>query len=177
MFLDTLYFSKGLYFLALLVLTAGLFIMLSSDNYVRKIVGLNIMQSSVLIFYLILGKVNGGTVPIERNVNHYIDHTSSTEHDVQLKTKSLDEKMASLNANAQNNHSLRYTLRSTNTKNIDHILHHYQYSSPVPQVLMLTAIVVGFATFSVGLSLIYLISKQFSTISESKIHFTEIEGE
>jgi multicomponent Na+:H+ antiporter subunit C len=40
------------------------------------------------------------------------------------------------------------------------------YSSPLPHVLMLTAIVVGFATVSVGLSLIYKINRNFETIDE-----------
>lgn len=121
MFLEAIYISKILYFLTLLVLTSGLFIMLISDNYVRKIIGLSVMQSSVLIFYLILGKVNGGIVPIERSL---------------LQNSQL-------------------------------------YVSPLPQVLMLTAIVVGFATLSLGLSLIYRISKQFNTISEHEINFSE----
>ncbi len=121
MFLEAIYISKILYFLTLLVLTSSLFIMLISDNYVRKIIGLSVMQSSVLIFYLMLGKVNGGIVPIER----------------------------SLLQNSQ------------------------FYVSPLPQVLMLTAIVVGFATLSLGLSLIYRISKQFNTISEHEINFSE----
>lgn len=172
MFLETVYLSKSLYFLALLVLTAGLFIMLTSDNYVHKIIGLNIMQSSVLIFYLILGKVNGGIIPIERSFDHYIDPAPQAEYGVQSTAKSLDN-----NAAAHNNNSLNYKQPSTSTPNIGNGSYNYQYSSPVPQVLMLTAIVVGFATFSVGLALIYLISRQFATISESKIHFTEIEGE
>ncbi len=121
MFLEIIYISKILNFFTLLVLTSGLFIMLTSDNYVRKVIGLNVMQSSVLIFYLMLGKVNGGIVPIERAILH-----SS-----------------------------------------------YRYSSPLPQVLMLTAIVVGFATLSLGLSLVYCIFKRFNTISESQINFGE----
>lgn len=70
MFLETIYISKILYFFTLLVLVSGLFIMLTSDNYVRKIIGLSVMQSSVLIFYLMLGKVV--EVLYQLNVQHYI---------------------------------------------------------------------------------------------------------
>ena len=49
----------------------------------------------------------------------------------------------------------------------------YNFSSPLPQVLMLTAIVVGFATMSVGLALIYQIYKEYGSILESDIHERE----
>ncbi len=143
MFLETIYSPKILYFFTLWILTTGLFIMLSSDNYVRKIIGLSVMQSSVLIFYLILGKVNGGTVPIERNSSQAINQKESSRKEV---VSSLESPILISSPSIT-----------------------AQYSSPVPQVLMLTAIVVGFATLSVGLALIYRISQQFSTICESKI--------
>ncbi|MCC8368565.1 MAG: Na+/H+ antiporter subunit C [Rickettsia endosymbiont of Oxypoda opaca] len=108
----------SIYFFALIILTCGLFIMLTSRNYVHKIIGLGVFQSSVLIFYLALGKINGGGIPIQQE---------------------------GITA----------------------------YSSPLPHVLMLTAIVVGFATLSVGLSLIYQIFRQFGTISEDEINFND----
>lgn len=138
MLFEFLHFSKLLYFFALLIFTSGLFIMLTSDNYVRKIIGLSVMQSSVLIFYLIIGKVEGGVVPIQRSSSIYEEQIIQVESLFSIGNKSV-----------------------------------VKYSSPVPQVLMLTAIVVGFATVSVGLALIYLISKQFNTILESEIKFNE----
>ena len=43
------------------------------------------------------------------------------------------------------------------------------YSNPIPQVLMLTAIVVGVATTTLGLSFIINISHEYKTISEHEI--------
>jgi multicomponent Na+:H+ antiporter subunit C len=40
------------------------------------------------------------------------------------------------------------------------------YSSPLPHVLMLTAIVVGFATMSVGIAIIYKIKEEFGSLDE-----------
>ncbi|WP_264703154.1 cation:proton antiporter subunit C [Wolbachia endosymbiont (group A) of Volucella inflata] len=40
----------------------------------------------------------------------------------------------------------------------------YSYSNPVPHVLMLTAIVVGIATFSVGLSIAVKMEEKYGTI-------------
>ncbi len=102
-----------------LVFTSGIFIMLTNDNYIRKILGLGIMQSSVLIFYIALGKVKGGVLPID-------------------------------------------ICDGVNKCN-------YIFSSPLPHVLMLTAIVVGFSTMSVGLALIYKIHKEYGSIVESQL--------
>ncbi len=109
-----------IYFFAVIILSSGLFIMLTSDNYVRKIIGLGVFQSSVLIFYIALGKTKNGIVPIDICAD---------------------------------------TVECIHT-----------FSSPLPHVLMLTAIVVGFATMSVGLALIYQIHKEYGSVLESKIN-------
>lgn len=93
--------------------------MLTSDNYLRKILGLGIFQSSVLIFYIALGKAKNGIIPIDI---------------------------------------------CAGASNCSHV-----YSSPLPHVLMLTAIVVGFATMSVGLALIYQIRAEYGTVLESEV--------
>ena len=43
---------------------AGLYMVMSSRHLVKKIIGLNIFQTSVFIFFISLGKVSGGTAPI-----------------------------------------------------------------------------------------------------------------
>ena len=43
------------------------------------------------------------------------------------------------------------------------------YSSPFPHVLILTAIVVGIATLSVGLALVIRINNEFGTIEEDEL--------
>ena len=42
----------------------GFYIVISANNLVKKIVGLNIFQTSVFILYISMGKVSGGTAPI-----------------------------------------------------------------------------------------------------------------
>ncbi|HKK15564.1 MAG TPA: cation:proton antiporter subunit C [Gammaproteobacteria bacterium] len=44
------------------------------------------------------------------------------------------------------------------------------YSSPLPHVLILTAIVVGIATTALGLALVVRIYKAFGTIEDDEIH-------
>ena len=52
------------YWLFIILMMTGLYIVISKGNLVKKIVGLNIFQTSVFMFYISMGKVSGGTAPI-----------------------------------------------------------------------------------------------------------------
>jgi len=52
------------YWVAILLMMVGLYIVVSRGNLVKKIVGLNIFQTSVFLLYISIGKVEGGTAPI-----------------------------------------------------------------------------------------------------------------
>ena len=52
------------YFIVVFLMMIGLFIVISSMNLVKKLVGLNLFQTSVFLFYISLGKISGGTAPI-----------------------------------------------------------------------------------------------------------------
>ena len=108
------YFGLINYVAAILLITAGLYIVLSSPNLVKKLVGLSIFQTSAYLIFVAPGKIFGGTVPV------------------------LDPNFMT-------------------------------YSSPLPHVLILTAIVVGVATLSLGLALAVRINESFGTIAEDKI--------
>lgn len=113
------------YWLFVVLMMTGLYIVIAKGNLVKKIVGLNIFQVSVFMFYISVGKISGGTAPIfPLDMN-------------------IDPKVA--------------------------------YSNPLPHVLILTAIVVGIATTSLGLALIVRIREAYSTIEED--HIEEIEHE
>ncbi|WP_347829271.1 cation:proton antiporter subunit C [uncultured Planktomarina sp.] len=111
------------YWLFTILMMTGLYIVISKGNLVKKIVGLNIFQTSVFMFYISMGKISGGTAPIFPLDGNY------------------DPEIA--------------------------------YSNPLPHVLILTAIVVGIATTSLGLALIIRIREEYHSIEETEI--TEIE--
>ena len=52
------------YWIVIILMMTGLYIVFSRGNLVKTVVGLNIFQTSVFIFYITLGKVAGGTAPI-----------------------------------------------------------------------------------------------------------------
>ena len=60
------------YWLFIILMLSGLFIVVSRGNLIKKIVGLNIFQTSVFMFYISIGKMKGGTAPIllEKSTNN-----------------------------------------------------------------------------------------------------------
>ena len=52
------------YWVVIVLMMTGFYIVIAHDNLVKKIVGLNIFQVSVFVFYITMGKVRGGTAPI-----------------------------------------------------------------------------------------------------------------
>ena len=115
-------FEPGLYnyWIVVFLMMAGFYTVIARGNLIKKIVGLNIFQTSVFILYISAGKVEGGTAPI------------------------LDESIT-------------------------------VYSNPLPHVLILTAIVVGVATTSLGLALVVRIREAYGTIEEDEIQEQDLE--
>ncbi len=52
------------YWISILLMMAGLYIVIDHTNLIKKLVGLNIFQTSVFILFISMGKVDGGTAPI-----------------------------------------------------------------------------------------------------------------
>jgi multicomponent Na+:H+ antiporter subunit C len=108
------------YWIVVVLMMIGFYVVIAQGNLVKKIFGLNIFQVSVFLLYISMSKVDGGTAPI------------------------LDP---------------RFTV----------------YTNPIPDVLILTAIVVGVATMALGLALVVRIREAYGTIEEDEI--ARIEGE
>jgi multicomponent Na+:H+ antiporter subunit C len=106
--------SHYVYWLLFAVMLIGLYIVISHGNLTKKLIGLTLFQVGVFLFFISLGKVDGGSAPI-----------ISPEIEV--------------------------------------------YSHPLPQVLILTAIVVGVATLSVGLALVVRIFEAYGTVEEEEM--------
>ena len=52
------------YWVVIVLMMAGFYVVISHHNLVKKIVGLNVFQVSVFVFYITMSKVKGGTAPI-----------------------------------------------------------------------------------------------------------------
>ncbi len=102
------------YWIVIILMMIGLYIVITHNNLIKKLIGMSLFQVSVFILFISMGKVEGGTAPILSDA---------------------------------------YTV----------------YSSPLPHVLILTAIVVGIATTALGLALVIRIHRAFGTIEEDEI--------
>jgi len=52
------------YWLVVVLMMIGFYIVIAQGNLVKKMVGLSIFQVSVFVFYISIGRVDGGTAPI-----------------------------------------------------------------------------------------------------------------
>ncbi|GHD48491.1 Na+/H+ antiporter subunit C [Thalassobaculum fulvum] len=56
--------AKYNYWIVIVLMMAGLYVVVARGNLVKKIIGLNVFQTSVFLLYISMGKVAGGTAPI-----------------------------------------------------------------------------------------------------------------
>ena len=52
------------YWLFIVLMMTGFYIVVAKGNLVKKIVGLNIFQTAVFMLYISMGRIDGGTAPI-----------------------------------------------------------------------------------------------------------------
>jgi multicomponent Na+:H+ antiporter subunit C len=52
------------YWIVIVLMMTGFYIVISCGNLVKRLVGLTIFQTSVFILYISMGKVTGGSAPI-----------------------------------------------------------------------------------------------------------------
>ena len=52
------------YWIVVFLMMTGFYIVMSSRNLIKKMVGLGLFQTSVFILYITMGKMEGGTAPI-----------------------------------------------------------------------------------------------------------------
>ena len=52
------------YWIVVVLMMTGFYIVIASGDLIKKLVGLNIFQVSVFVFYISMSKVEGGTAPI-----------------------------------------------------------------------------------------------------------------
>jgi multicomponent Na+:H+ antiporter subunit C len=56
--------TKYNYWIYILIMMIGLYAMLAKNNLVKKIIGMGIFQTGIIVFYVSIGAKRGGTIPI-----------------------------------------------------------------------------------------------------------------
>ena len=52
------------YWIVIFLMMTGFYIVIARGNLIKKVIGLNIFQTSVFLLFITAGKVRGGTAPI-----------------------------------------------------------------------------------------------------------------
>lgn len=52
------------YWLVIALILIGLYVVITRGNLIKKMIGLNLFQVGVIMFYVSMGKVRGGTAPV-----------------------------------------------------------------------------------------------------------------
>lgn len=65
--------SKANYWLYIILMMIGLYGIMAKNNLVKKIIGLNILQTAVILFFISVGAKENATIPI-------IEHGNDTAH-------------------------------------------------------------------------------------------------
>jgi multicomponent Na+:H+ antiporter subunit C len=105
--------AKHAYLAVVALLALGAYVMVESDNLVKKVIGMNVFQTGIFVFFITAGYRTGGRSPIVTEPGPYV--------------------------------------------------------SPLPHVLILTAIVVGVSLTAVALALIVRIYASYGTLNEGTL--------
>ena len=56
--------GKYNYWIYIILMMVGFYAMIAKENLIKKIIGMNIFQTAIFLFYISISKVKGGTAPI-----------------------------------------------------------------------------------------------------------------
>jgi multicomponent Na+:H+ antiporter subunit C len=68
--LIAVFVSKINYWIYILLMMLGLYAMIAKRNLVKKIIGMNIFQTAVILFYISIGAKKNATIPIIEHGHH-----------------------------------------------------------------------------------------------------------
>lgn len=60
--------TKGLYTLVMILFFLGVYGMVLSKNYMKKLIAMNVMQVAVIYFYLCFAQKDGAMIPIQNGI-------------------------------------------------------------------------------------------------------------
>ena len=52
------------YWIVVILMMAGFYVVIAQENMIKKLIGLNVFQVAVFVFYISMGKIDNATAPI-----------------------------------------------------------------------------------------------------------------
>ncbi|MCF7733273.1 MAG: cation:proton antiporter subunit C [Akkermansiaceae bacterium] len=121
------------------LLMIGLHAMITKRNLIKKLIGMSVFSTAIILFYVSIGVNNGGDMLAGhdgRPVGNIPVLEHGIGHDAITHPETIDPR---------------------------------RYANPLPHVLMLTAIVVGVATLGVALAITQRVFQDYGTLEEDEI--------
>jgi multicomponent Na+:H+ antiporter subunit C len=89
--IGTLIIAKYNYWAVVVLIAIGLYAMIAKKNLVKKIIGMNIFQTAIILFYVSIGAKRGATLPIIEHLQgegahaaHAVDYINPLPHVLML---------------------------------------------------------------------------------------------
>ncbi len=157
--------ERGNYWAIIGLMMIGLYIAYASTNLIKRLIGLGLFQTSIVLFYVSLGRVDGGSAPILYGKDLYGGHSPEDEH-AAVPDVAHGAAPDAAHGAAEHAGDAAHAYGGEGLVNV--------YSNPLPHVLMLTAIVVGVATLAVGLAIIVRIREAYGTVETDEIRAMDL---
>lgn len=151
----------------------GVYLMLSHRNFLNALVGLQVFQTGIILFFIILAVKPGGTIPIQPKLDHGdpkgAEHAAVEPREQTSTAHGPAERPGQDDADHGPGHDDGH---AGNDPDKAHGKSHYDahavMHNPLPHALMLTAIVVGVATQGVGLAILRRLRSERGTIEDER---------
>jgi len=139
------------YWVYIVLMMVGLYAMITKNNLIKKLIGMSIFQTAIILFFVSLGVKADADIPILHHHAHG-NHPEEASHPAEVAASQEDPPQTDpefLPAPASHGTSID--------------------PDDLPHVLMLTAIVVGVATLGTALAVAQLIFHEYGTLEETEI--------
>jgi multicomponent Na+:H+ antiporter subunit C len=144
----------------------GFYIMVAHPNLVKKLIGMYLVQTSVIFLLVTISAKTNATVPILTLEDRDAVQSARRAADKNLPTGRVWEGEAPAEPVRQEPHP---PAKSQSTARPTPQINPADYANPLPHVLTLTAIVVQVATLGVSLALVTAIYRQYGSLDEDEI--------
>ncbi len=149
------YFNFWIYVILMMI---GLWALIAKKNLIKKLIGLSIFQTAIILFYVSLGVKEDATIPI-------LQHKPHSQYETEMKAYKAEKAEAAASNEKAPKKPSHYVKPDPDLM-----------ANPLPHVLMLTAIVVGVATLGVALAISQMVFKKFGSLEEDEI-LNELKSE
>lgn len=153
------YFNYWVYVILLMI---GMRAMITKNNLIKKLIGMSIFQTAIILLYVSIGTKSDSTIPIleekDESAKAALTQTAESPQTSGDKSKGTDSGSGAEGENKKKEKPSKYAKAQPD-----------RFANPLPHVLMLTAIVVGVSTLGVALAISQAIFREFGSLEEDEI--------